>query len=627
MALTDEALAVGRETFTFQAEVSRLMDIIINSLYTKKEVFLREIISNAADALDKIRFLSLSDDTLLGTGETRDLEIRIIPNKAERTLTIADRGVGMTKADLINNLGTVARSGTAAFMEQLSSGGDLNLIGQFGVGFYSVYLVADKVRVVTKNNDDKQYVWESSAEGSYTVTEDPRGNTLGRGTEITLFLKDDALDYANQDSVKTLIKKYSEFITFPISLRTSTMEKIEVPIVEEEAEKAEGEEDVVAEDEAKDAKPKFKTEEVEKLSWSVVNEQKAVWSRAVTDVTDEEYTGFYKAISKDVIDPMTWIHFRGEGEVEFKAILFVPGTAPSDQYDNYYGKKSALRLYVRKVLISDEFEEMIPRYLNFIRGVVDSDDLPLNVSREQLQQAKILKVVAKKLVRKALEMLRKLAMTEKKAIADKEAKESGTEAADKEAASGEEETEGEGKGKEFVIPSHLLKNAETCYSTFWDQFGKNIKLGIIEDTSNKSKLAKLLRFKSTTSGKDGRWRSLEEYVKSMKEGQKQIYYIAGESVEDVMSSPFLERLTAKGLEVLFLTDPIDEYTIQVRCADCPARCPPPPPHSPHSLSPPPPAEPARVRRPQDSVHHQGGPRAAQPGRRREAARDAVQDGF
>lgn len=552
-------LEKGREKFEFQAEVSRLMDIIINSLYTKKEVFLREIISNAADALDKIRFLSLSDEKALGTGSNADLEIRVSADRATRTLTIRDRGVGMTKSDLINNLGTVARSGTAAFMEQLASGGDLNLIGQFGVGFYSVYLVADRVRVATKHNDDKQYIWESSADGTYTVAEDPRGETLGRGTEITLFLKDDALEYVNPDQLRQLIKRYSEFITFPIHLQTTKTEEVEVPISEEEdplAEDKEGEDEVDAEEESKEEKPKTRKETKEVTAWELVNDQKAIWARSPTDVTDEEYRSFYKAISKDYNDAHTWIHLKAEGEVEFKSILYIPGTAPSDLYDNYYGKKSTLKLYVRKVLISDEFEELIPRYLNFIRGVVDSDDLPLNVSREALQQGKIIKVMAKKLVRKALEMLRKLASTEKKAEEDKKKEAEGK---DKEAeakeeavkAEGEAEAEGEGetKKKEFEIPSHLKANAEKAYTKFWEQYGKNIKLGVIEDQSNRSKLAKLLRFKSTVTGKEGGWRSLDDYVAAMKPGQKQIYFIAGESIDAVATSPFLERLRAKGLEV------------------------------------------------------------------------------
>lgn len=547
------------------------------SLYTKKEIFLRELISNGSDALDKLRFMSLSDPSVLGEGENRNLELRISANKGERTLTIRDRGIGMTKQDLINNLGTVARSGTAAFMEQLASGGDLSLIGQFGVGFYSIYLVADTVRVVTKHNDDKQYVWESSADGSYTVAEDPRGDTLGRGTEITLFLKEEASEYTDQDKLTQLIKRYSEFITFPIYLRTVKQEEVEVPVEAEEEEPAaaeEGEEVAADDEDAADAAPKTRKETREVISWNLVNDQKAIWNRKPADVADDEYTAFYRSISKtaagaaDGTTPHTWIHFAAEGsDVEFRSIMFIPSEAPSDLYDNYYQKTASLRLYVRKVLIADELPDMLPRYLNFLRGVVDSDDLPLNVSREQLQQAKILKVISKKLVRKALEMIRRLAQAEKKAKEEEAAAaKEGEEAAEKAA---EEETAGsddgeEGSSKKFEIPSHLKAGAATAYSKFWATFGKNIKLGLIEDTSNRSKLAKLLRFKTSTTGgaKDSAWRSLEEYVADMKEGQKHIYYIAGESVEAVESSPFMERLRAKGLEVIYMTDPLDEYAVQ-----------------------------------------------------------------
>lgn len=266
-------LEKAREKFDFQAEVSRLMDIIINSLYTKKDIFLRELISNGSDALDKIRFLALSAAGLLGTGDQANLELRISASRGENSLTIRDRGVGMTKQDLINNLGTVARSGTAAFMEQLASGGDLNLIGQFGVGFYSVYLVADKVRVVTKHNDDKQYIWESAADGTYTIAEDPRGDTLGRGTEITLFLKEDATEYVSQDTLRSLIKRYSEFITFPIYLQVTSSEEVEVPIEEDDTVPSE-EDDVKATDD--EEKPKTKKEVREVVSWELINSQKAI---------------------------------------------------------------------------------------------------------------------------------------------------------------------------------------------------------------------------------------------------------------------------------------------------------------------------------------------------------------
>jgi heat shock protein beta len=551
----EAALASSGETFEFQAEVNRLMDIIINSLYKNKDIFLRELISNGSDALDKIRFMAVSDEAALAS--KKELEIKISFDKDARTLTITDSGIGMTKADLVANLGTVAKSGTTNFVEALSGdGADLSLIGQFGVGFYSVYLVADKVRVASKNNADDQYIWESTADSSFSIAKDPRGDTLGRGSEITLFLKEDAGEFLDQDRLEELIKRYSEFITFPISLYKSKTETVEIEDddddeddeSEDDADGSDGEssgegedDDLEVEDEDEygddEDSDEPKTETVTTWSWSRVNVQAAIWSRDTKEVEDSEYKEFYKSISKDYSDPATWIHFRAEGEVEFKSILFVPGQAPYDMYDNYYQKSAQLRLYVRKVLITDEFEDLVPRYLNFLRGVVDSDDLPLNVSRETLQQHKVLKVMGKKLVRKALEMLRKLATAKQ----DKEDEEDDEDSEDKD----EDEDDG---------------GDEDPYLKFWEAFGKNIKLGIIEDAPNRSKLQKLLRFKSNKSGES--FVSLEEYVERMPEWQKNIYYISGESVEAVENSPFLEKLKKKDLEVLYLVDPIDEYAIQ-----------------------------------------------------------------
>eukprot|EP00595_Chromulina_sp_UTEXLB2642_P000366 CAMPEP_0196761252 /NCGR_PEP_ID=MMETSP1095-20130614/413_1 /TAXON_ID=96789 ORGANISM="Chromulina nebulosa, Strain UTEXLB2642" /NCGR_SAMPLE_ID=MMETSP1095 /ASSEMBLY_ACC=CAM_ASM_000446 /LENGTH=778 /DNA_ID=CAMNT_0042110525 /DNA_START=59 /DNA_END=2395 /DNA_ORIENTATION=- len=527
-------LTENKETFQFQAEVNRLMDIIINSLYKNKEVFLRELISNASDALDKLRFLSLSSPEVLG--DNKDLEIKISFNKDLKTLTIRDTGIGMTKSDLLNNLGTVAKSGTTNFAEALSEGADLSLIGQFGVGFYSVYLVADKVRVASKNNDDDQYIWESTADSSFVIAKDPRGNTLGRGTEITIFLKEDAEDFASQQKLEELVQKHSEFITFPIYLYKKSTEVLDP---EDEADEGDEEEEEssesdleVAEEEEEEEKSKEK-KHVESWDWSRVNNNVAIWSRDKEEITDEEYKAFYKAISKEPNDALTWIHFKAEGEVDFKSILFVPDIAGT-LYDEYNTKKAAIRLYVRKVLIQDDFEDLLPRYLNFIRGVVDSDDLPLNVSRETLQQHKVLKVMAKKLVRKVLEMLRKLANNGKDDSED-------------------DEDASESTGLDPSDPDHP-------YIKFWNQFSKSIKMGIIEDAANRSKLAKLLRFKSLNS--DDKYTSFEEYVKNMKDWQKEIYYIAGESIDVVKKSPFLEVAKRKGVDVFFLTDAIDEYTFQ-----------------------------------------------------------------
>merc|ERR1719218_539042 len=536
-----ETEAPAAETFEFQAEVNRLMDIIINSLYKNNDIFLRELISNGSDALDKIRFMAVSDEEALAS--KKELDIKISFDKDARTLTITDSGIGMTKADLVANLGTVAKSGTTNFVEAMSGdqGGDLSLIGQFGVGFYSVYLVADKVRVRSKHNDDEQHCWESAADSSFSVWKDD-GEDLGRGTEITLYLKEDAGEFLDQDRLEELVLRYSEFITFPIYLYKSSTETVEVEDEEEEDlddEEEEDDEDLDEDDdEYEDEEEAPRTTTVTNWDWSQVNSESAIWARDASEVEDDEYKSFYKTFSKDTADPTTWIHFKAEGEVEFKSILFVPGQVPFDMYDSYHNKNAQLRLYVRKVLITDEFEDLVPRYLNFLRGVVDSDDLPLNVSRETLQQHKVLKVMGKKLVRKALEMLRKLAQKSGEDDDDEEDDE-------------DDEEEGDDDEEEAK---------QDPYIEFWEKFGKNIKLGIIEDSANRSKLTKLLRYKSSTSG-DG-YTSFEQYVENMKHWQKAIYYIAGENVEAVENSPFLEKCKAKGVEVLYMVDPIDEHAIQ-----------------------------------------------------------------
>ncbi|KAG3118461.1 Endoplasmin [Phytophthora idaei] len=566
--LDDEPLT-GGETFAFQAEVSRLMDILINSLYRSKEIFLRELISNASDALDKIRFLALSNSELLG--KLRDLEIRISFDKDAGTLTIRDTGVGMTKDDLVNNLGTVAKSGTANFVEAMQAGtDDSSLIGQFGVGFYSVYLVADRVRVVSKNNNDDQYIWESDANASFTIAKDPRGDTLGRGTEITLFLKPDATEFQDQDKLKSLVGHYSEFITFPIYVNTTSTETYEVEEepadieedVEEEkdAEKTNEEEDeeleAVEEDEQAKA-PKTRTETRTVWKWERVNEVKAIWTRSKDDISDEEYESFYHSLQKtDITDPLTWIHFQAEGEIEFKSILYVPGQAPRDLYTRFENKKADIKLYVRKVLITDDFDDFLPRYLNFIAGVVDSDDLPINVSRETLQENKILRVIRKKLVRKVLEMLRKL--SEKDEDDDDEEDEEDDEVVDTstDAESDDKKETEEGAEKE---EEEEEEDGNAAYNKFWEEFGKNIKLGVMDDAANRGKLVKLLRF--VTSKSDSKWTSLEQYVDRMKDWQDSIYYIAAENAEACEKSPFMEKMRAKGLEVLYFVDALDEYMV------------------------------------------------------------------
>ncbi len=505
------------------------MDILINSLYTHKDIMVRELISNANDALDKIRFLSLQDPGVLDEGGD-DLEIRISHNKNLKQFSIHDSGIGMTKEDLIQNLGTVAKSGTTQFIEALQSSGDMNLIGQFGVGFYSAFLVADKVIVQSKHNDDPvQHIWESTANSSFVVYDDPAGNTLKRGTNITLFLKEDAVLFSEQEYLEKVIKRYSEFIMFPIYLQRSRLEIEEdeeatAKMLKEREEKAaRGEK----EEELPPGAPreKVKTRGFTYLWWERMNEQLAIWTRNPSEVTEKEYKDFYKTLSKDGKDPLSWAHFKAEGEIEFKSIVYIPSEIPSDLQDSYYGKSSAMRLYVKKVLIADKFDDFMPRYLRFIRGVVDSDDLPLQVSREQIQQNKILDVIRKKLVRKILDIIRDLS-----------------------------------RGK--LDPASETK--ETKYEQFWKLFGKNIKLGIIEDEVHRNKLLKLARFLSTKSIEDGTetFISLDEYIKRMPDWQRSIFYIAGPDLETLKQSPFLERAKARGVEVLLFTDPTDEYMTQ-----------------------------------------------------------------
>ncbi|CAN6481323.1 unnamed protein product [Victoria cruziana] len=540
-SISRKTLRSNAEKFEFQAEVSRLMDIIINSLYSNKDIFLRELISNASDALDKIRFLSLTDKEILGEGDNTKLEIQIKLDKEKKLLTIRDRGIGMTKEDLVKNLGTIAKSGTSAFVEKIQSGGDMNLIGQFGVGFYSVYLVADYVEVISKHNDDKQYVWESKADGQFAVSEDTWNEPLGRGTEIRLHLREEAGEYLEEEKLKELVKRYSEFINFPIYLWASKEVDVEVPADEDEStdeettESSSSEEEEV-EDEDAEKKPKTKTVKETTYEWERLNDVKAIWLRSPKEVSEEEYTKFYHSIAKDFSEekPLAWSHFTAEGDVEFKAVLYVPPKAPHDLYESYYNNKSNLKLYVRRVFISDEFDELLPKYLNFLKGLVDSDTLPLNVSREMLQQHGSLKTIKKKLIRKALDMIRR--------IADEDPDESN----DKEKTDSAAESENSDKKGQ--------------YAKFWKEFGKSIKLGIIEDASNRNRLAKLLRFESTKS--EGKLASLDQYISRMKPGQKDIFYLTGTIKEQLEKSPFLERLKKKGYEVIYFTDPVDEYLMQ-----------------------------------------------------------------
>eukprot|EP00736_Rhodelphis_marinus_P004273 Rmarinus@m.2614 len=548
------------EKHEFQAEVHRLMDIIINSLYSNRDIFLRELISNASDALDKLRFMSLTDASVLGEGDTAHLEIRISADEEAGTLTIRDRGIGMTRDDLINNLGTIARSGTSAFLDKVSDGGDISLIGQFGVGFYSAFLVADRVRVTSKHNDDdKQWIWESGAEDSFSIAEDSDGEPLGRGTSITLFLKEDAQEYMEQDKLREIVGRYSEFINFPIYLWVSEEVEVEVPVEDESDDDVEevvldddeGDEIDIedVEDDSDDDEPKMKTIKETQWKWEHVNENKAIWTRDPSEIEEDEYVSFYQALSKTEDSPMRYSHFKAEGEVEFRSILFIPTEPPYDMFDNYYSKGTGIKLYVRRVLITDEFEDLMPKYLNFVRGVVDSDDLPINVSRETLQESRILKVIKKKLVRKSLEMIRKIAEEDMERYDEEEEDEYADDVEDDVDDVDEVDDEFEEEEDEPV-----------SYLQFWKHYGKNIKLGVVEDASNRARLSKLLRF--YTSQCEEELCSLDDYVDRMKENQKTIYFVTGESRDVLEESPFVERLLKKDYEVLFAVDPVDEYLFQ-----------------------------------------------------------------
>lgn len=503
------------EKHEYQAEVSRLLDLIVHSLYSHKEVFLRELVSNASDALDKLRFLSVTDSSLLGNGG--ELEIRIKADKENGTITLIDTGIGMTKEELVDCLGTIAQSGTAKFLKALRDskevGSDSNLIGQFGVGFYSAFLVSDRIIVSTKSpKSDKQYVWEGEADNnSYVIREETNlDNLIPRGTSITLHLKtEDKLEYADPERLTNLVKNYSQFVSFPIYVWQEKSQTVEV-----EDDSAEAKEGEAAKPEGQKQK-KTKTITEKYWDWELANETQPIWMRNSKEVSVEEYNEFYKKTFNEFMDPLACSHFNTEGEVEFRSILYVPAITPMGREDIVNPKTKNIRLYVKRVFISDDFDgELFPRYLSFIKGVVDSNDLPLNVSREILQESRIVRVMRKRLLKKSFEMIMGISLSENK----------------------------------------------EDYQKFWDNFGKNIKLGVIEDQANHKKLAPLLRFFSSVT--EDELVSLDTYVDSMKEGQKAIYFIAADSITSARNAPFLEKLIEKDYEVLFLIDPIDEVAIQ-----------------------------------------------------------------
>lgn len=482
---------MAKETRAFQAEVKEILDLMIHSLYSHREIFLRELISNASDALDKLRFEELSHPEWKGSDEEK--HIRLIADKDKKTLTIIDNGIGMTQEEVLKNIGTIAHSGTKEFLKKQKELKDKpELIGQFGVGFYSSFMVADRVTLHTsKAGSDEGTLWESTGDGSFAIESQVRPE--GSGTTITLHLKSFAEDESVEDFsdewvLKRLVKKYSDFIAWPIKMKAEREE----PELDAEGKPIEGKTKTVVEDE-------------------VLNSRKAIWLRSANEVTEDEYKEFYKHVSHDWGDPFERIHYRAEGSQEFTALMFVPGTVPFDY--NYRDSKWGLSLYVKRVFIMDHCEDLVPAYLRFLRGVIDSSDLSLNVSREILQKDRQVQAIKKAVVGKILKQL-----------------------------------------------TSLMESDRTRYESFWKNFGATLKEGITSDTSNKEKLEELCLFFSSHA--DDKFTSLKEYVGRMKKEQKEIYFITGDNLKTLQSSPYLERLKAKGFEVLYCTDPVDEWVMQ-----------------------------------------------------------------
>jgi molecular chaperone HtpG len=508
------------ETKQYDADISQLMNLIVNAFYSKSEIFLRELLSNSSDALEKLRYESLIDNSVLDA--ERELKIKIWVE--DKKLIVEDTGIGMTRDDLVNNLGTIAKSGTKKFLENVKKGdvdkkGDIEQIGQFGVGFYSSFLVADKVEVYTKHNSDNEYIWESSATESYTIRENPNPS-LKRGTKIVLHIKEYDDEYLDLDNVKDIITRYTQYISFPIEM----LEMKEV-IDDNSDNELDVEEESAAEDATEDAKiedvsddddedeedTKVKTKKVGE--WNIINSQKPIWCRKTDDITKEEYNEFYKNLTDDSSDALAYKHFHAEGQLEFDCLLYIPERTPLDMFDQGKKKKN-IKLYVKRIFIMDDCDDLIPEWLKFMKGVVDSHDIPLNVSRELLQQNHILRQVSKVIVKRSIELFNELAEDED----------------------------------------------EEKYENFYDTYNKMLKLGVHEDNRNRSKLAKLLRFYSSNS--PDKYISLDNYIENMKEGQDSIYFITGQSICSLTGSPFIENFKTNGYDVLYFIDPIDEYMIQ-----------------------------------------------------------------
>jgi len=496
-------MSTNIESFAFQAEINQLLSLIINTFYSNKDIFLRELISNSSDACDKSRYRMLKE---IDKFESREHEIRVYSTK-ENNLLIEDDGIGMNYKDMVDHLGTIANSGTKNFIQNLKEDTDMNMIGQFGVGFYSAFLIANVVRVTSRSMDDPNtYVWVSDAGGKFTITTlnpDDASCLDKYGTRIELELKEDALHYTQEKTLRDIVKKHSEYVSYPIKLLTKKTEKIEI-----EDDESEGEEGEVVDVEGNVSEPKEKKyEERQVEEWVVLNNTKPIWVRKPEDISEDEYGSFYKSMSNDWETHLTKTHFTTEGSVEFKSLLYVPKKPPFDMFKSNT-KRNNIKLYVKRVFIMDNCEELIPDWLSFVTGIVDSEDLPLNVSREMMQQNKIMKVIQKNIVKKCLEMFQEMSEHED-------------------------------------------------YTKFYENFSQNLKLGIHEDQKNRDKLVKLLRFETAKHSKPI---SLSEYVSTM--NGDEIYYITGSSRRNVENSPFVKGATDQGHDVLFMTEAIDEYMVQ-----------------------------------------------------------------